>query len=140
MKGTLWAADSKFSESLITIWLNDPGFARAPVEKSIEEMQFKIIKVFALSLREFVSLSFHSYRFPLLLCPRLLAVQQEDEGRKTGWFSKRGGGGGLQGFCSVSWNLLTPLASALRLAARGGGRRGGQARREEQVGGNQTSQ
>lgn len=77
-----------------------------------------------------VSLSFHN--------SQLLAVQQENEERKTGWFLKRGGGGGLQGFCSVSWNLLTPLASAQRLGGRGGGGEGGggQARQEEEVRGN----
>ena len=61
----------------------------------------------------------------------LLSVEQEHEEKKMGWFLKRGGGGGggggrgggggLQGFCSVSRNLLTPLASAQRLRGGGGG-------------------
>ncbi|KAA8584896.1 hypothetical protein FQN60_003590 [Etheostoma spectabile] len=67
----------------------------------------------------------------MLLMFYLLAVQQEDEERKTGWFLKRGGG--LQGFCSVSWNLLTPLASARRLGGKGGGGRQDKRKKSEET-------
>lgn len=69
------------------------------------------------------------YRSPLLSSSVLefLALPQQHDERKTGCFLERGGGrgggggqgGGLQGLCSVSRNLLTPLASAESL--RGGG-------------------
>lgn len=60
--------------------------------------------------------------------PEFLALPQQHDETKTGCFLERGGGregggggrgGGLQGLCSVSRNLLTPLASAESL--RGGG-------------------
>lgn len=54
---------------------------------------------------------------------QLLALQQEDEERKTGRSLKRGEGGGLRGFCSVSRNLLTPLAAAQRVSGGGDARR-----------------
>lgn len=69
--------------------------------------------------------------------PEFLALPQQHDETKTGCFLERGGGregggggrgGGLQGLCSVSRNLLTPLASAESL--RGGG--GEEERRQEE--------
>ena len=122
-------------KSLITIWPmtldlsgSRGGLSRCPAERSIIiNAVWNHITSSSVLCLPFLSLSL-SLLLSFLPSPQLLAAQPEDEERKTGWFLKRGGGGGgggLQGFCSVSWNLLTPLASAQRLGGRGGGGGGG---------------
>lgn len=78
--------------------------------------------MFAHSLSLFLSL----FLFPLISLSYWHHNRRMKRGR-WGRFLKRGEGGGLQGFCSVSRNLLTPLAGAQRLGG------GGDARQVEEV-------
>ena len=59
---------------------------------------------------------------------------------RRGGRRRRGWGEGLQGLCSVSWNLLTPLASAESLRGGGGEEESRQEEEEEHSRGKQKSE